>query len=153
MEKRQKLQILAFALVATYCMPLQGLLAQNGIGYPETDAVTTAEVMPVLKNCSSIDDRAKREACSSESMMEHIVKNLVYPENARKKRIEGTVHVQFVVTRKGSIGSIEIVRGPDLLQKAAFTVVNSLPSFVPGTNQGKAVDVQYVLPIRFVLGE
>lgn len=153
MEKRQKLQILGLALLATCCISFQDLMAQNGIGYPETDVVTSAEVMPVLKSCSSIEDRAAREACSSESMMEHVIHNLVYPEAARQKRIEGTVQVQFVITQKGSIESVEILRGPDLLQKAAFTVVNSLPSFVPGTNQGKAVDVQYVLPIRFALGE
>ena len=81
------------------------------------------------------------------------MENLVYPEDARQKGIEGTVQVQFVVTQKGSIKSVEILRGPDLLQKAAFTVVNSLPSFVHGTNKGKAVSVQYVLPIRFELGE
>tara|TARA_Y100000385_G_C13087520_1_gene637124 strand:- start:2072 stop:2533 length:462 start_codon:yes stop_codon:yes gene_type:complete len=153
MKKRQKRQILTLALVAICSLPFQNLIAQNGIGYPPTDVVTSAEVMPVLQSCSSIDQRAEREACSNESMMEHIMENLVYPEDARQKGIEGTVQVQFVVSQKGSIKSVEILRGPDLLQKAAFTVVNSLPSFVPGTNQGKAVSVQYVLPIRFELGE
>jgi TonB family protein len=85
--------------------------------------------------------------------MEHIIANLDYPELAREKNIEGTVYVEFVVNQKGYVSSVEIVRGPSLLQKAALTVVQSLPGFKPGTNQGKPVNVQYVLPIRFALGE
>ena len=79
--------------------------------------------------------------------------SLIYPEAAEQKKIEGTVFVQFVVTKKGSVGSVEIMRGPDMLQKAAATVIESLPLFVPGNNKGKAVNVQYVLPIRFALTE
>jgi protein TonB len=153
MEKRHKLQILAFALVATCCIPFQGLMAQNGIGYPEKDVVQVAEIMPVLETCASIDDRTERETCSNTGIMEHIIANLDYPELAREKNIEGTVYVECVVNQKGYVSSVEIVRGPSLLQKAALTVVQSLPGFKPGTNQGKPVNVHYVLPIRFALGE
>ena len=153
MEKRQKLQILAFIFMATCCIPFQGLTAQNGIGYPEKDVVKVAEVMPVLETCASIDDRTERETCSNAGIMEHIIANLDYPELARENNIEGTVYVEFVVNQKGYVSSVEIARGPDLLQKAAIKVVQSLPSFKPGTNHGKPVNVQYVLPIRFALGE
>jgi TonB family protein len=153
MEKRQKRHLLTFAFVATFFIPLQSLMAQDGIGFPKPDVVEVAEVMPVLESCAALEDRTERETCSNQGMMEYIMGNLTYPQIARDKGIEGTVYVQFVVTKKGSIGSVEIVRGPDLLQKAAFSVIQSLPKFIPGTDQGKTVDVQYVLPIRFALGE
>lgn len=153
MEKRQKLQIWTLALVAAFCIPLQSLLAQNGIGYPPEDVVKVAEVMPVLKTCASLDDRTERETCTNQGMMEHVMENLVYPKVAEDKGIEGTVFIQFVVTEKGSIGSVEMVRGPETFEKSAVTVIESLPLFMPGTNKGKAVKVQYVLPIRFALGE
>ena len=153
MEKRQIQQFWTLALVVAFCIPLQSLLAQNGIGYPQEDVVKVAEVMPVLKACASLDDRTERETCTNQGMMEHVMQNLVYPKVAKEKDIEGTVLVQFVVTEKGSIGSVEMVRGLETFEKSAVTVIESLPLFIPGTNKGKAVSVQYVLPIRFALGE
>ena len=153
MEKRQIQQFWTLALVVAFCIPLQSLVAQNGIGYPQEDVVKVAEVMPVLKACASLDDRTERETCTNQGMMEHVMQNLVYPKVAKDKGIEGTVFVQFVVTEKGSIGSVEMVRGLETFEKSAVTVIESLPLFIPGTNKGKAVSVQYVLPIRFALGE
>jgi TonB family protein len=153
MEKRQRQQFWTLALVAAFCTPMQGLIAQNGIGYPQEDVVKVAEVMPVLKTCASLDDRTERETCTNQGMMEHVMQNLVYPTIAQEKGVEGTVFVQFTVTKKGSIGSVEMIRGPETFEKSAVTVIESLPLFMPGTNKGKAVNVQYVLPIRFALGE
>ena len=153
MEKRQIQQFWTLALVVAFCIPLQSLLAQNGIGYPQEDVVKVAEVMPVLTACASLDDRTERETCTNQGMMEHVMQNLVYPKVAKDKDIEGTVFVQFVVTEKGSIGSVEMVRGLETFEKSAVTVIESLPLFIPGDNKGKALSVQYVLPIRFALGE
>tara|TARA_B100000768_G_C11284383_1_gene381115 strand:+ start:2896 stop:3357 length:462 start_codon:yes stop_codon:yes gene_type:complete len=153
MEQRRQLHLSALFFIAALCIQLPNAMAQNGIDYPKGDAVKVAEVMPVLKTCASLEDRTERETCTNQSILEHVSQHLIYPEAAEQKKIEGTVFVQFVVTKKGSVGSVEIMRGPDMLQKAAATVIESLPLFVPGNNKGKTVNVQYVLPIRFALTE
>ena len=151
MEKRQRQQFWTLALVAVFCIPMQGLIAQNGIGYPQEDVVKVAEVMPVLKTCASLDDRTERETCTNQGMMEHIMNKLIYPEDAQQAGIEGTVFVQFVIDQRGQISEAKAMKGPEALTKAAVRVVKELPGFVPGMQKGKPVDVEYVLPIRFAL--
>src|SRR6266481_341638 len=47
----------------------------------------------------------------------------VYPEEAKHQGIEGTVKLHVVVGRDGSVQSVESMGGPDLLVKAATSVV------------------------------
>lgn len=56
----------------------------------------------------------------------------------------------FVVLENGSIGDVQVVKSLESHCDAeAKRVVKSLPRFVPGKQQGKAVRVWYTLPIRF----
>lgn len=112
---------------------------------------TQPEVMPVLNTCAIIEDRTERETCSNQAIMEHIMKKLIYPEDAKNAGIEGTVMVKFVVDTKGQVTGTKVMKGPKELSKAAIQVVQELPGFVPGTRNGKPVDTEFVLPIRFAL--
>lgn len=128
--------------------------AQTGLQYPEDDsAVKVAEVMPVLISCNDVADLEKRKSCTNDGIMSHIMSELVYPEEARDKGLEGTVVVEFVVNQKGLVSDVKILRGLGPLDEAALDVVRGLPTFSPGTENGKAVNVKYALPIRFSLSE
>lgn len=84
------------------------------------------------------------------ALMSFISDNLVYPANAAENGIEGRVVVQFVVTKTGSIGQVEIVRSADPeLDREAVRVVKLLPRFKPATILGEPVDVSLTLPINF----
>lgn len=83
--------------------------------------------------------------------MEHIINKLEYPEAAKNAGIEGTVVVKFVINKKGQVSETKVLKGPEELTKAAQTVVRGLPGFTPGTQNGKPVNVEMVLPIRFAL--
>ena len=109
------------------------------------------EVMPVLNTCALIEDRTERETCSNQGIMEHIINKLEYPEAAQNAGIEGTVVVKFVINKKGQVSETKVLKGPEELAKAAQTVVRGLPGFTPGTQHGKPVNVEMVLPIRFAL--
>jgi TonB family protein len=75
-----------------------------------------------------------------------------YPEIAIKNGIQGTVYVSFVVSKTGKVTDAKIARGVDpSLNQEALRVVNSLPLWKPGVQRGVAVDVNYTVPVNFVL--
>lgn len=87
-----------------------------------------------------------------EAMVHFIKNNLKYPQEALRDSIQGRVIVGFVVRKDGSITDTEIIRGKHpLLDAEAERVVKSMPKMIPGTVNGKPVNVHYVLPIAFSL--
>lgn len=76
-----------------------------------------------------------------------------YPSRARRMGHEGTVYVQFVVERDGSLSHLEVVKGAtQALDTEALRAVGLIPeSFVPGRQRGRAVRVRMVIPIAFRL--
>ncbi|MCI0474326.1 MAG: TonB family protein, partial [Ignavibacteria bacterium] len=78
--------------------------------------------------------------------------NIKYPRAAKDNKIQGTVYLRFEVKKTGKIGKIEIQKGVNpLLDEEAVRVVSLLPDFIPGSQNGKAVNVWYSLPIEFRL--
>ena len=81
-----------------------------------------------------------------------LAKNLQYPEDAREKGKEGRVVVQFVVNEDGAITSTEVVKSIDKsLDAEAMRVVNAMPRWKPGKQNGVPMKVYYMLPIIFTL--
>ena len=87
-----------------------------------------------------------------DSLLAFLQRNIVYPELARENGIEGKVYVTFVVETDGSISNVKVLRdiGGGCGQEAV-RVVMLMPKWKPGKQAGKAVRVQYNLPIYFVL--
>jgi protein TonB len=87
-----------------------------------------------------------------EAMMNFIKKNMRYPASARRMGVDGTVYVQFVVGKDGSITEVKTIRGISAdCDKEAQRVVGLMPPWKPGRQNGKPVFVRFVLPIRFKL--
>lgn len=87
-----------------------------------------------------------------EKLVDYLSDNLVYPEDARRQGIEGTVYVRFTIQKDGSVADAELLKGIDRKCDAeALRVVKSSPPWEPGTQNGKIVKVQMVLPIKFKL--
>jgi TonB family protein len=86
------------------------------------------------------------------ALLNYIVKNVVYPPEAKKQGIQGRVIARFCVTKDGSVDRVSVMRGvsPDL-DREAVRVLGSLSGFRPGRQGGKPVDVWYQLPIEFAL--
>lgn len=85
-------------------------------------------------------------------MMKYIQQNLRYPTIAQENGVQGRVSCQFVVGPDGSIRDIVVVRGVDpYLDREAIRVIQSMPKWIPGKQNGKAVSVKYTLPIMFRL--
>ncbi|MDL2223950.1 TonB family protein [Bacteroidales bacterium OttesenSCG-928-M06] len=88
----------------------------------------------------------------AEAMFKYISENISYPQEASENGIQGTVYVQFVVKEDGAISDIKVIRSVDkLLDDEAVRIVQLMPKFIPGKQNGKNVSVYYSLPIRFLL--
>ncbi len=85
-------------------------------------------------------------------LMKDIEENLVYPEDAKKEGLQGTVVVRFVVDKEGHITNPEIIISPShVWDSAALEVLSHLKTFIPGELHGEKVNVYYLLPIQFKL--
>ena len=78
--------------------------------------------------------------------------NLHYPQSAIDAGASGTVNVTFVITKIGQVTSVGILSGvsPDI-DSEAVRVVRLMPPWNPGKKDGVPVNVQYNLPVYFVL--
>lgn len=80
--------------------------------------------------------------------------NIIYPEQARKQGIQGTVYITFVVEPDGSITGAKVLRGVGGgLDEVALEVVKNMPKWKPGKVKGEDVPVQFNMPIKFKLSE
>jgi periplasmic protein TonB len=87
-----------------------------------------------------------------EAMMAFIRKNMRYPASARRMGIDGTVYVSFVVGKDGAINDVKVLRGISAdCDKEAVRVVQAMPPWKPGKQNGKPVFVRFNLPIKFKL--
>jgi TonB family protein len=80
----------------------------------------------------------------------YIYSNLEYPENAKTQGIEGSVIVRFMINSKGKVVNSEIIRSTyQGFDAPALKVINGMPDWTPGKQRGKAVNVWYVVSIKF----
>ena len=75
-----------------------------------------------------------------------------YTDRARKARISGTVLVEFVVRKDGTVGDCTILRGLGHgLDESAIKTMTTQWRFQPGTFKGKPVDVKAMAEVVFKL--
>src|SRR5215467_11325863 len=89
----------------------------------------------------------------NEHLAEFLAQNIRYPAAAREDGIQGRVWVRFIVLEDGTISNAEVIKPvTGGLDKEALRVVNLMPKWKPGRQNGKPVKVYYKLPITFRLG-
>ncbi len=83
--------------------------------------------------------------------MNTIYKKLVYPQEAKEKKIEGTVKILAYIEKDGEVSSAEIVEGIGYGcdENARLSVYYT--RFKPGLQKGNRVKVQMIIPIEFKL--
>ncbi|MEZ4949421.1 MAG: M56 family metallopeptidase [Saprospiraceae bacterium] len=117
----------------------------------KNEVYKVVDEMPRFPGCE--DESGDKDKCAQQRMLEYIYKNIQYPEEAKKADVEGTVVVSFIVSSwGGKIIQPEIKRsiggGTD---EEVLRVVNLMPPWIPGRQNGKEVNVRFHLPIRFKL--
>jgi TonB family protein len=87
-----------------------------------------------------------------QAMFQYIGKQLEYPEEAKRKGVEGRVFIEFIVEKDGSITNVHVMKGIGHgCDAAAKEVIENMPDWIPGKQRGKAVRVEYRMPLKFTL--
>jgi periplasmic protein TonB len=87
-----------------------------------------------------------------EKLKQFLANNIRYPKLAMESSIQGTVYLTFVISEDGSIQDIKVLRGlGGGCDEEAVRIINLMPKWIPGKQNGKAVDVQMNLPVKFIL--
>ncbi|MEM8909834.1 MAG: energy transducer TonB, partial [Bacteroidota bacterium] len=60
---------------------------------------------PLFPGCSTYSEADLRRKCSDKLLLEYVYRYLVYPDTALEAGLEGTVVVNFVVEKDGSISN------------------------------------------------
>ena len=85
-------------------------------------------------------------------LFEFLSKNVKYPAEAENNDVQGRVIVTFVVERDGEISNAKVVKSiHPALDAEALRVINSMPNWTPGMQNGEAVRVKYTVPVTFRL--
>jgi protein TonB len=87
----------------------------------------------------------------SHAWVQYLSENLQYPKKAMKRKIEGTVVVQFIVEKDGRVIDVEAISGDPLLMEEAVRIVKSSPDWVPARGDGKPLKSYKKQPITFSL--
>jgi len=89
----------------------------------------------------------------NDSLISFISQHIIYPEEAKKKKISGTVFVEFEVNTDGTIGKINIVRSVNtLLDNEALRVIKlTSGKWKPGLQGAKPVKTRMIIPVKFEL--
>lgn len=86
------------------------------------------------------------------ALQKFIYENTKYPKSAIEEKISGTVYVQFIVEKDGSISDIKVVRGiGGGCDEEAVRVVKLMPNWIPGKQKGVPERVYFMIPITFNL--
>lgn len=86
------------------------------------------------------------------AMLKYLKDHISYPSTAQESGITGTVFVSFVVSKTGEISNTRILRGiGQACDEEAIKVVNDMPRWLPGMQNGSAVSVVFQIPIKFQL--
>lgn len=112
---------------------------------------TEVEKMPVFGPCANLEGQALTD-CSFNNLVNYIGGQLKYPEDARSNGIDGMVLASFVVYADGHVGDVKIKKSLTTSCDAEVErLINAMPAWQPGEKEGKPVNVEFNLPVKFKL--
>ena len=89
-----------------------------------------------------------------DSLASYLGSSIVYPAEAKENDIAGKVIVGFIIDKDGSVTDVNVKKGIGYgCDEEAKRVIGAMPDWTPGSHQGKAVKVSYMIPITFSLDD
>jgi TonB family protein len=85
-----------------------------------------------------------------EALMRYLSTTIEYPSDALNNGIQGKVYVSFQILKTGNLSNIRVIKGVyESLDREALNVINNMPKWIPGRQDGECVNVNYTIPIKF----
>jgi protein TonB len=107
---------------------------------------------PTIYNVGTIQVNPQFPGGEAE-MYAFIQKNLNYPAVDIEMGNQGRVTIKFVVNKTGEISNVQLVKGVSPgCDKEAMRVIKSMPKWIPGRQNGEPVNVYFIIPVVFRLG-
>lgn len=139
----------------------KGIAVAMPVTIPITFRLPTTSQPTLVPNPSS-QQQAKSEEIEDnlqpmfpggeQALIAYMSNNLVYPEAAVRKQLQGRLFVRFVVEADGRLTNIAIHRSAHpILDEEGMRMVRSMPRWVPARREGVAVAAPMMLPITFKL--
>ena len=106
---------------------------------PSSTPYTYVEQMPELPGGGGM-----------QAIVNAIQKAVRYPGMELRNGIEGKVYASFTVSPLGEIMDIKIVKSvSEGIDNETLRAIKTLPKFIPGKQNGRAVSVSFTVPISF----
>jgi len=87
-----------------------------------------------------------------DEMFRFLAKETKYPASLKQRGVSGSVYIQFVVERDGSLSNIKFLNeAEEAFKEEALRVLKKMPLWNAGIQNGKPVRVQLTLPLKFSL--
>lgn len=135
-------------LLAVVCNLSNSMLCYAQSGKQDTTVVVSSVTLP---NDIIMIEIESEFPGGSQAWFKFLNTHLTYPPKAVRKRIEGTVVLQFIVNKNGSISDLKALSGDPLLAEAALKAMEDSPRWRPATQNGKLVKSYKKQPIVFRL--
>ncbi|MFT4666753.1 MAG: protein TonB [Polaribacter sp.] len=146
------MKVITYLVALLFCFNGYDANSQTDDSRMDRATFTNVAQMPEYPGCEAILDPTARKNCAYKSMIQYLSDNIVYPTEAKAAKLEGSVVVSFIVSKEGEITKAQVVKGFDKACEAeALRVIQEMPKWVPGAQEGKEVAVSMNLPIRFTL--
>lgn len=156
---------LVFAMTLHACNKAPESVESSKITKAQALTLNEVGTVPLFDNCDENASNEEKKQCLIKGIQTFIIENLKYPQDAFELGVEGNVYISFFINEKGKVIEGKVIRGitpsedasPEIKQAAksmedhSLTLVQNMPTLQPATKDGKAVAMEFTLPISFKL--
>ncbi|MBE6339384.1 MAG: TonB family protein [Bacteroidales bacterium] len=104
-----------------------------------SDTLLIAEKMPIFPG-------------GDEVLRKYLAESIRIPAISGEINVQGRVFVNFVINKEGYVTNVKVARPFDPpLDAEVVRVVKSMPRWTPGMQNGKPVNIRYIVPINILL--
>ena len=133
--------------------------ASSGVGvanYADSTAIDTAATLKNAFNANNdikdfkIIEQLPEYPGGMTAFMKWLTANLKYPLANGQQQADGRVVASFLINKNGTVSDIVILKSfKSDFDKEVLRVLRLMPKWKPGTENGKHVSTQFVIPINF----
>jgi len=117
------------------------------------ESFKTVDVIPSFKKNKKGKTKEQMRLSFYNEITDFISNNIIYPEEAINKGVNGEVKIKFVINIQGDISSVMVTGDEKLiiLKEEVIGLINQLPKLEPGIKNNKKVPVKFEFSLNFTL--
>jgi hypothetical protein len=154
--KMKQLKFLLILLLASSCQYFNTEKISSDTFYEEKIKTIDWEQVdryPAFSNCEQFTEKEEQKQCFETTLSRHIYEFIESKNLVSHSDLNGTVQLDFTISNKGEITSLDIVVDSLLRQKFPLLKdwlkesIDSLPILEPASKEGVPVETKFTLPV------